>query len=139
MGRAHSQLAICSHGLLGSRPKGQRALVPRNGVRPTRPEMDGKLGYPVLCIESCGMIFQFTSREQLDTCIKTLSTRPLPSSRRLAAIRGGAGPNAHWLSRLPANVKSPKGRQQAIEDLSAVALELAPNNSFKPRPLRGSA
>lgn len=106
---------------------------------PPAPEADGKLGYPVLCVESCGMIFRFTSREQLDTCIRTLSTKPLPSSRRLAALRGGAGPNGHWLSRLPASVKSPKGRQQAIADLSAVAHGLAPGNSFNSNPLRASA
>ena len=105
---------------------------------PPAPEMDSKLGYPVLCVESCGMIFRFTSREQLDICIKTLCTKPLPSSRRLSMLRGGAGPNGHWLSRLPASVKSPKGRQQAIADLTEVANKLAPNNSFKPKPLRGS-
>ena len=36
MGRAHCQLAICANGLLGSCPKGQRALVPCNRVRPSR-------------------------------------------------------------------------------------------------------
>ena len=106
---------------------------------PPAPEMEGKLGYPVLCVESCGMTFRFTSREQLDACINTLSTKPLPSSRRLALLRGGAGPNSHWLSRLPANVKSPKGRQQAVADFNEVVRGLAPNNSFKPTPLRGVA
>ena len=59
------------------------------GFDPPAPEIDGKLGYPVLCVESNGMTFRFTSREQLDACIKTLSMKPLPSTRRLAALRGG--------------------------------------------------
>jgi hypothetical protein len=97
---------------------------------PPAPKREGRLGYPVLCVESCGMTFRFTSREQLDACIKTLSTKPLPSTRRLAAQRGGAGPNGHWLSRLPASVKSPKGRQQAVADLIEVARGQAPHGAF---------
>lgn len=100
---------------------------------PPAPEMDGKLGYPVLCVESCGMVFRFSSPEQLAVCVKTLSSKPLPSTKNLSALRGGRhGPNSHWLSRLPASVKSPKGRQQAVADLSAVAYKLAPNIALNP-------
>jgi hypothetical protein len=106
---------------------------------PPAPEIEGKLGYAVLCVESCGMTFRFTSRAQLDACIKTLSTKPLPTAMRLAALRGGAaGPNGHWLSRLPASVKSPKGRQQAVADLVEVARGLAPNSAFASVRIDGS-
>lgn len=112
--------------------KGEEPWYRATAFEPAAPSPDGKLGYPVLCVESCGMTFQFTSRAQLEACIKTLSSKPLPSTRRLTALRGGAGPNGHWLSRLPANVKSPKGRQQAIADLTLVAQDNALHASFNP-------
>jgi hypothetical protein len=95
---------------------------------PPAPGRDGALGYAVLCVDSGGMTFRFSSRAQLDECIRTLSARPLPSSRRLAALRGGAGPNGHWLSRLPASVKSPKGRERVVVDLGEVAKRLGPGS-----------
>jgi hypothetical protein len=106
---------------------------------PPAPQPDGKLGYRVLCVELRGMTFRFSSREQLDACIKVLSCKPLPSSKRLSALRGsGAGPNQHWLSRLPASIKSFKGRQQVIEGLRDVVRGLAPGNVFRSTPVRGS-
>ena len=88
---------------------------------PPAPCPEGKKGFRILCIESRGMVFQFSSHEQLDSCIQILSMKPLPSTRRLSAIRGGSyGPNGHWLSRLPANVKSVKGRLQVVSDLKCV-------------------
>lgn len=100
---------------------------------PPAPEPEGRLGYRVLCVESCGMTFWFTSKEQLAACIKTLSTKPLPSTWRLARLRGGAGPNGHWLSRLPASVKSSKGRQRVVADLGDVARRLEPDGLLKLR------
>jgi hypothetical protein len=88
---------------------------------PPAPSPDGKLGYRVLCVESQGMTFRFTSSEQLDVCIQTLSQKPLPSTKRLAVQRNApVGPNGHWLSRLPASVKSAKGRTNVIQDLTSV-------------------
>ena len=43
------------------------------------------------------------------------------------------------ISRLPAAVKSPKGRRQVVEDLSLVAQGLIPHTSFLPKSIRGSA
>jgi len=43
---------------------------------------------------------------------------PLPTTRRLSALRGEAlGPNSHWLSRLPASIKSPKARVRLVKVL----------------------
>ena len=105
---------------------------------PPAPQPEGRNGYPVLCIESQGFVFRFSSKEQLAECVEVLARKPLPTSRRLSALRvGGHGPNTHWLSRLPGHVKSPKSRQRAVDDLQSVIRGLAPNNSFKPSPLRG--
>jgi len=106
---------------------------------PPAPSSEGRNGYPVLCIESQGFVFRFSSIEQLDKCIEVLDRKPLPTSRRLSAARhGGHGPNSHWLSRLPGHIKSPKVRQRAVEDLRSVIAAMTSNKSFKPKPLRGS-
>jgi len=119
--------------------KGEEHWHNATEFNPPQPENDGDLGYPVLCVQSCGITFRFTSWEQLEVCIKTLSSKPLPSSKRLAALRGGAGPNGHWLSRLPTSVTSAKGRQQAVADLALVAKGLAPGSPFKSKPTGGGA
>jgi hypothetical protein len=89
---------------------------------PAAPKPEGKKGFPVLCIEISDMVFRFSSRAQIEECIRILSTKPLPSTKKLSALPGsGAGPNSHWLSRLPASVKSPKGRLAVVQKLSLVA------------------
>jgi len=89
---------------------------------PAAPKPEGNKGFPVLCVEVANMVFRFSSRAQIEECIRILSTKPLPSTKRLSALRGtAAGPNSHWLSRLPASVKSPKGRLAVVQKLSLVA------------------
>ena len=98
---------------------------------PPAPQPEGRNGYPVFCIESQGFVFRFSSKEQLAECVEVLARKPLPTSRRLSALRGGGhGPNSHWLSKLPGHVKSPKVRQRAVEDLLSVIRVMAPNISF---------
>lgn len=63
----------------------------------------------------------FSSPAQLDHCIAVLAAKPLPTSRQLSARRGAAyGPNGHWLSRLPARLKSPRVRERLVGVLRAV-------------------
>ena len=119
---------------------GSAAWRASESYNPPAPMAEGSRGYPVLCVESQGFVFRFSSAAQLAECVDVLGRKPLPTSRRLSAIRGGGhGPNSHWLSRLPGHIKSPKIRQRAVEDLRSVISAMAPNNSFKPNPLRGSA
>ena len=100
---------------------------------PPAPKPEGRAGFPVLCIESQGFVFRFTSKEQLAECIDVLGRKPLPTSRRLSARRGGGhGPNSHWLSRLPGHIKAPKARERAVADLQAVVRGMAIDNPFKP-------
>jgi hypothetical protein len=96
---------------------------------PPAPAPEARLGFPVLCVESQACVLRFSSRAQLDQAISVLSLSPLPSTRRLCAQRRGAhGPNSHWLSRLPAALKSPKERVRLVEDLRRVAGLLAPGS-----------
>lgn len=85
---------------------------------PPAPRPVAGRGFAVLCVEVGAFTFRFSSPEQLRACMSTLSAKPLPSSLALSARRpGGAGPNSHWLSRLPARIKSPKSRAKAVEAL----------------------
>lgn len=88
-------------------------------------------GFPALRIEAGEHELVFTSPAQLAHCIEVLSTRPLPTSRQLSLKRGTtAGPNGHWLSRLPASLKSPRGREQLVEMLRvAYAASVRPDGA----------
>jgi hypothetical protein len=81
------------------------------------------LGYPVYKVECDGFVFEFASLSELCVCIETLGTKLLPRTLDLSRARGTTmGPNSHWLSRLPARVKSWRYRQKAVAYL-AVALK----------------
>ncbi len=72
-------------------------------------------GYPRLEIEFQRVFLYFASLEELDHAIAVLSANPLPSTRRLSRLRGtAAGPNRHWLSRLPGRAKSHKFRRRLV-------------------------
>jgi hypothetical protein len=85
---------------------------------PPAPKAITGKGFPILCVEIDDFLFRFSSPEQVEACIFTLSLKPLPSSLRLSAKRShNVGPNSHWLSRLPASIKSPKHRDKAVISL----------------------
>lgn len=76
-------------------------------------------GFAILCVEFESVVLRFSSRAQVEECIRVLSLDPLPTSRRLSALRdAAAGPNSHWLSRLPASVKSPRARPKVVKALA---------------------
>lgn len=89
-------------------------------------------GYSVLNVEFDAYELQFCSRAHLDHYIEVLSQKPLPSSRRLSILGGtGWGPNQHWLSRLPAELKESKKRARLVAALIAArdyAAKHAPTN-----------
>jgi hypothetical protein len=85
---------------------------------PAAPKPQGKKGYPYLIVEYGRETLEFSSREQLDHFVEVLSMSPLPTSRKLSALRGTtAGPNGHWLSRLPAALKRTKQRALLVRAL----------------------
>ena len=103
---------------------------------PPSPRPIGRSGFVFLCVDVSRETLVFSSPQQLQTFISIMSAHPLPSSRRLSALRGtGAGPNSHWLSRLPAKLKSPKVRGQLVKGLSEISADLfqRPNKLLKQR------
>jgi hypothetical protein len=103
---------------------------------PAAPKPNGKSGYPHLIVEYGRETLEFSSPEQLAHFVKVLSMNPLPTTRTLSALRGdGAGPNGHWLSRLPSALKGAKQRAQLVR-----ALEKLPPDVWETTPdTRGHA
>lgn len=78
-------------------------------------------GYLVLRVQFDEHELQFSAPAQLDHFIEVLSSKPLPTSRQLSSRRGlPVGPNGHWLSRLPATLKSPRRRAKLVAAMQAV-------------------
>jgi hypothetical protein len=77
-------------------------------------------GYAILHVEFGTYDLVFSSRAQIDHYIDVLSKKLLPTTRQLSAVRAtGAGPNQHWLSRLPGSMKAPKTRSLLVGTLLA--------------------
>jgi len=94
---------------------------------PPAPVAAGHRGFAVLHVEVAGVDLQFSSRAQLDHFIEVMETKPRPTSRQLSGQRGApVGPNGHWLSRLPAKLKSPREQERLVGILRSVRAQLAP-------------
>lgn len=88
---------------------------------PPAPEPVLHRGYVFLRVEFDEHELVFSSPAQLEHFVEVLSTRPLPTSRQLSSRRGlPVGPNGHWLSRLPAALKSPRKRDKLVQVLQTV-------------------
>jgi len=110
--------------------------VPRSALCiPPAPTPIPHKGYVVLHVEVDGFDLQFSAPAQLDHFIEVLSSKPLPTSRQLASKRGlPVGPNGHWLSRLPARLKSPRRRMKLVQLLLGVRVHVvqrAGSDSFE--------
>lgn len=84
---------------------------------PPKPAPSPGRGYPYYFVEFDGMTFEFASVSELRVCLAVLSQKLLPSTRRLSQGTG-AGPNSHWLSRLPSFVKRWSYRKRACAYLT---------------------
>lgn len=102
---------------------------------PPVPQAVPHRGYVVLHVEFERHDLVFSAPAQLDHFIEVLATTPLPTSRQLSARRGpSVGPNGHWLSRLPAALKSPRTREklvQALRTIRAQVVTSGPGDSFR--------
>ncbi len=79
-----------------------------------QPVVPGR-GYPIFYVELDGFTFEFASLAEIRACIETFEKKVLPRTLDLSRMHGGgAGPNSHWLSRLPKGVKSWKYREKAV-------------------------
>jgi hypothetical protein len=78
-------------------------------------------GYAFLRIEFNSHELLFSAPAQLDHFIEVLAKKPLPTTRSLSSKRNlPVGPNGHWLSRLPASLKSPRTREKLVHALRTV-------------------
>ncbi len=89
------------------------------------PRPVGRCGYPVLVVEFGRYRLQFSSSAQLEHCIEVLSRQPLPPAWRLCAERGlPFCSNSHWLSRLPAALKTSKMRAALVRRLQGIQTQV---------------
>ena len=85
---------------------------------PPFPNKDPIMGYPYLLVQVLGFELEFSSSLELDHCIEVLSQKNMATTNQLSNIRGtGAGPNTHWLSRLPSELKSWVKREKIVAAL----------------------
>jgi len=92
---------------------------------PPAPPIIPHKGYALLRIPFEKHELQFSAPAQLTHFVDVLSTKPLPTSRQLSSRRGvDVGPNGHWLSRLPAELKSPRKREKLLQTLRAVRAQV---------------
>jgi hypothetical protein len=102
-----------------------------NEYDPPAPRAVANLGYAFLHVEFESHELQFSALAQLDHFIEVLSRKPLPTSRQLSSRRGSTvGPNGHWLSRLPAELKSPRKREKLVQALCAIRSEVAEHGTL---------
>lgn len=84
----------------------------------------------MLHVDAADVDLQFSSLAQLDHFIQVMAAKPLPTSRQLSRKRElPVGPNSHWLSCLPAKLKSSKARCKLVSNLRAVREQLSPMGS----------
>jgi len=82
-------------------------------------------GFPVLHVSVADVDLQFSALAQLDHFIDVMDAKPRPTSRQLSRKRAPTvGPNGHWLSRLPATLKSPREQARLVGTLRAVREQL---------------
>ncbi len=82
---------------------------------PDLPKAIPSRGYPVLFVETFETCLRFSSIEEVQHFLDVISRKNMPTSSQLTKGRNGKyGPNAHWLSRLPARLKSWRNREKLI-------------------------
>jgi hypothetical protein len=91
-------------------------VVPRPAPVPGR-------GYPRYFVEFDGCQLEFASVDEIRECIRVLGVRNLPTTISLSA-HSHAGPNGHWLSRLPATAKPWRYRERLVPYLSEILAKL---------------
>lgn len=86
---------------------------------PPMPERIVGKGFPVFAVSINSFTFAFGSLYELEECVRVLSRKalPRPSSLAQARVDSAGMANSHWLSRLPAWVKTWKYREKAVKAL----------------------
>lgn len=93
-------------------------------VPPLPPAVRGR-GFPWLTVAVFGTELHFASGHEVEHVIEVLSQKHLPTTRALSAERHPrAGPNQHWLSRLPGSLKPWRRRQRVVRALQRALAEV---------------
>ena len=97
-----------------------------DACEPPAPAATPHRGHAFLRVAFEAHELRFSALPQLDHVIDVLARKPLPTSRQLSLRRGARfGPNGHWLSRLPAELKAPRKRAKLVQVLRAVRAQVA--------------
>lgn len=92
---------------------------------PSFPKRHPVKGYPYLTVTVHATVLEFASMKELDHFVDVLSRKNLPTTIFLSKQRGSsAGPNRHWLSRLPSKLKPWSKREKIISVLSKVRADM---------------
>lgn len=72
-------------------------------------------GYPLLIVNALGIELEFASVAEVGHFLDVFGQKNLPTTKQLSKQRiNNYGPNSHWLSRLPAGIKSWSKRERMI-------------------------
>lgn len=92
---------------------------------PSLPVAVPSKGYPVLYVDALGIELQFSSIPEVEHFLVVVSQKNMPTPLQLTNKRGADyGPNAHWLSRLPAELKPWRKREKIIPIVNSALKEL---------------
>lgn len=72
-------------------------------------------GYPYLIVDALGTELEFSSVAEAEHVYNVLSKRNMPTSKQLCIKSGNkSGPNSHWLSQMPCQLKPWIKRQRYL-------------------------
>ena len=72
-------------------------------------------GFPVLWVDAFGVPLWFSSIEEVEHFLEVIGVKNMPTPLHLTKKRNARyGPNGHWLSRLPAQLKPWSKREKLI-------------------------
>lgn len=111
-------------------PTSPPASLMRPGQKKDAPDNKSTI-LAVLRIELDGVSLHFSSLAQLDEMLTTLARTPIPTALTLSRENPDQFDlNRHWLSRLPAKVKTPKYRDKLIKYVESAPKALTEFQSF---------
>ncbi len=98
---------------------------------PVLPKAIFAKGFPVLVVDALGHELQFNSIQEVEHFLEVVKQKHMPTSTQLASKKiKSKGPNSHWLSRLPAKLKSWRNRQKYIPIVEDGLIALKEINTF---------
>ena len=82
---------------------------------PVMPKAIPCKGFPMLILNVLGVELEFASVAEVEHFLSVISQKNMPTTQRLSRQRtNNYGPNRHWLSRLPSDIKPWSKRERII-------------------------